>query len=39
MEERNVGTKGKSPKQGLISVKDLTTQLPKGCESPDHRFY
>ena len=33
MEERNVGTKGKSPKQGLTSAKDLTIKLPEGCES------
>ena len=33
MKERNVGTKGKSPKQGLISAKDLTIELPEGRES------
>ena len=32
MEERNVVTKGKSPKQGLIIAKDLTMELPEGCE-------
>ena len=29
MEERNVGTKGKSPKQGLTTVKDLPMELPR----------
>ena len=38
LEERNVGTKGKCPKQGLISAKDLTVQLPEGCEFPYHRL-
>ena len=33
LEERNVGTKGKSPKQGLTSAEDLTIELP---ESPYH---
>ena len=28
LEERNVGTKGKSPKQGLASANDLTIELP-----------
>ena len=28
LEERNVGMKGKSPKQGLTSTKDLATELP-----------
>ena len=32
----NVGAKGKSPKQGLISAKDLTIELPEGRESPYH---
>ena len=27
MEERKVGTKGKSPKQGLTSAKDLPIEL------------
>ena len=36
LEEKNVGTKGKSPKQRLISAKDLTIQLPEGCQSPYH---
>ena len=30
LEERNVGRKGKSLKQGLISAKDLTIELPEG---------
>ena len=30
MEERNVGTKGKSLKQDLTSIKDLTIELPEG---------
>ena len=34
MEIWNVGTKGKSPKQGLTSAKDLTIELPEGRESP-----
>ena len=38
VEERNVGTKGKRPKQGLISAKDLPIELSEGCESPYHRF-
>ena len=38
MEERNVGTKGKSSKQDLTSVKDLTIELPEGRESPYHRL-
>ena len=29
LEERNVGTKGKSPKQGLISAMDLPIELPE----------
>ena len=33
MEGKNVGTKGKCLKQGLISAKDITIQLP---ESPYH---
>ena len=31
-EERNVGTKVKSPKQDLTSAKDLTVELPEGRE-------
>ena len=38
LEERNVGTKGKSPKQGLTSAKDLTIELFEGGESPYHRL-
>ena len=34
MEERNVGTNGKSPKQDLTSAKDLTIELSEGRESP-----
>ena len=37
LEERNVvDTKGKSPKQGLTSAKDLTIELPEERESPYH---
>ena len=36
MEERNVDTKEKSPKQDLTSDKDLTIELPEGRESPYH---
>ena len=32
----NVGTKGKYPKQGLTSDKDLIIQLPEERESPYH---
>ena len=32
LEERNMGIKRKSPKQGLISTKDLTIELPEGDE-------
>ena len=38
MEKRNVGTKGKNPKQVLISFKDLTIELLDGRESPHHRL-
>ena len=35
MEGMNVGIiRGKSPKQGLTSAKDLTIELPEGRESP-----
>ena len=34
MEERNVGKKGKSPKQGLTIDKDLAIELPEGRETP-----
>ena len=33
-EERNMRTKGKSPKQGLTSAKDLPMEFPEGRESP-----
>ena len=36
--ERNVGTKGKSPKQGLTMAKDLPMELSDGHESPYHRL-
>ena len=38
MEERNVGTKEQSPKEGLTSVEDLTPILPRGAtpSSTDH---
>ena len=39
LEERNVGTKGKNPKQGLISAKDLPIELTEGYESPYHRLH
>ena len=32
-EENNVGTRGKSPEQGLTSAKDLTIELPEGRDS------
>ena len=39
MEGRSEGTiGGKSPKQGLITAKDLPTGLPEGCESPYRRL-
>ena len=34
MKERKVGTKGKSPKQGLTSAKDLPMELPERHEYP-----
>ena len=34
MEEKDAGAKGKSPKQGLTSAKDLIIKLPEGRESP-----
>ena len=33
MEEKNVGTKRKSPKQDLTSAKDQTIELAEGRES------
>ena len=38
LEERNVGTKGKNSKQGLICDKNLTIELLEGRDSPYHRF-
>ena len=38
VEERNVGTDGKSSKQDLTSAEDLTIELPEGHESPYHRL-
>ena len=39
MEGKNVGTIGeKSPRQGLISAKDLPMELLEGLESPYHRL-
>ena len=37
LEERNVSVERKNLRQGVISAKDLTTQLPDGCESLYHR--
>ena len=36
--EGNVGTKEKSPKLDLTNAKDLTIELPEGCESSYHRL-
>ena len=38
MEERNVGTNGKNPKQNLTTVNDLIIELSEGRESPYHRL-
>ena len=38
MEERNVDTKGKNPKENLTSAKDLTIELPDRREFPYHRL-
>ena len=38
MEERNVGTKGKSPKQDLTSPKELTTEISEGSKSLYNKF-
>ena len=38
MEEKNVGTKGKSPKQDLTSADDLTIELPEERGSPNDRL-
>ena len=37
MEERNVGTNGESPKQGLTSDTNLSIQLLEWRESPYYR--
>ena len=37
-EEKNVSTKGKSPRQGLTDDKDLTMMLPEGHDFPYHRL-
>ena len=39
LEERNVGTKGKSPKQDLSTAKDLTKEFTERRKSPYHRIY
>ena len=39
LEERNVGTMGKSPKQGLTSAIDLPMELSEGRKSPYHKLY
>ena len=38
MEERNVGTKRKIPKQDLTSAKDLPVKHPEGRKSLYHRL-
>ena len=38
LKERNVGTKGKNPKENLTSANNLTIELPEGRESPYHRL-
>ena len=38
MEQRNLGTKGKSPQQDLTSTKDLTIELSEG-QKKDHELY
>ena len=38
LEERNVRTKGKSPKQDLTSAKDLNIELLEGRESHYYRL-
>ena len=38
LEERNVGTKGKSSKQNLHSAENLTIELPERREFPYHRL-
>ena len=34
----SMGMKGKIPKQGLSSARDLTIELPEGRESPYNRL-
>ena len=34
LQETNVGTKRKSPKQDLTNAKDLTIELPEGRDKP-----
>ena len=38
LEERKVGTKGKSPEQDLTSAKDLIIELPEERKSLYHRL-
>ena len=38
MEEKKVGTKGKSPKQDKTSTKNLTAEHPEGRESPNYKL-
>ena len=38
MEESNMGTKGKCPKQGLIGTKDLTIYSSREMRVPHHRL-
>ena len=37
-EDMNVVTRGKCPKQGLTSAKDLTIEHPEGRQSPYNRL-
>ena len=39
LEEKNVGTRGKSSRQDPTSAKNLTIELPEGCASPYHRLF
>ena len=38
LKERNLGTKEKSPKQGIASAKDLTVKLNEGRDSTYDRL-
>ena len=38
LEEKNVGTEGKSTKQGLTSAEDLTKEIPDERDSPYYRL-